>query len=1074
MNPSENIWERPAIGFTPAQQLLVPELRAWLRQHNLPLAGWLADLSTDGPPVSIKLNAMEDLQQSIENEFESLKKAHHALVLLGKFVAYANQIGKGPIPQPCISHLVLKPPNPFAEGVAEALTHMRTLLEIEREWIEECADAPPIELVVFSAVLHGGLLHQSVLIQLTRTLLTAPEEALGLVGNRVSIDLKLPWQGVQGAENRRWYPDDQTVALIRRPEAYTRTAGWEDPSTLSDALIGKLLFKKIRQRIRSCHVADAWTPQTWKQLLDTVATAARIDMPAVLIEYATRRIVSHSLKLDTLQRIFGLSETVEPAEDLNEIEPALADAGDPQVFTEPSNDQEPDWLCFLRRAFRATDSHALQALLQARINSISDVSSPGHCITRFALYLLTQRHQDPDRFVRRKPLRLNTVKSLTLTVGKRFGCILGDQNPVDLTPENLETSYTQVLENVVEGENPNRLRGTVAYALREFQEFLVLHCDGASINVREVLGCSRGLLPVDSKIITPEQYSEARHFLRSNPEDAREWKDSELRHAAEAMLILGFRCGTRRMEAHGLELEDLTDRSSAWLWVRPTEARQLKTSNAKRQLPLFESLIPESELEVLYSWKEKRIQQGVSKECPYLFATRGPNANGGTVQRQIPVQKLISLIHRALRNATGDHSLHYHHLRHSFATWSFLRLMLSDLPQPTVLFPHLPETTAWIESGKTFRKDLYGTGHPTRKHAMAVASLLGHSGPSVSIEHYIHCMDWLLNAFLSQSKLLRVPSTHQAILASARPGSALYKRNKDPGGGPIPVHLIETHFPNLAIEADNVDKRMPSGDAAIHTDASWTRNTWDLLFQYSRSDDPLDSLAEELGFNPACANSIFARAIKVQNITASRGRRSKPHRMKSISVEKEHAEQSRCATYPEIPHGKEDLKVIRDWEARLLTIQHSQPEATRSVLGYYVNHVWKTSNVLLFHDPAKPETAVRYLSFLEALGVEDNQLRLVFFGQSEHKKSAFRRQWKQTLKLTWRLRDSIYLWKPPYGESAASERWLGLEPSFGNQPHRAGRQGSDGFRFLMVMAAIAFGYAGDEEPYFDAREPPCP
>jgi hypothetical protein len=25
-----------------------------------------------------------------------------------------------------------------------------------------------------------------------------------------------------------------------------------------------------------------------------------------------------------------------------------------------------------------------------------------------------------------------------------------------------------------------------------------------------------------------------------------------------------------------------------------------------------------------------------------------------------------------------------------------------------------------------------------------------------------------------------------------------------------------------------------------------------------------------------------------------------------------------------------------------------------------------------------------------------------------------------------------------------------------------------------VMAAIAFGYAGDEEPYFDACEPPCP
>ncbi len=241
---------------------------------------------------------------------------------------------------------------------------------------------------------------------------------------------------------------------------------------------------------------------------------------------------------------------------------------------------------------------------------------------------------------------------------------MGEQNPIDLTTENLETLYTQVLENVVEGKDPNRLRGTVASALREFQDFLFLHCDGPSINVREILGCGRGLLSVDSKIITLEQYSEARRILRSNSDDAREWMDSDVRHAAEAMMILGFRCGTRRMEAHGLEVDDLTDRSSAWLWIRPTEARQLKTSNAKRQLPLHDTLIPENELEVLYSWKEKRIRLGVSSECPYLFAIPELTANGDTVQRQIPVHKMVSLIHRALRRATEDRSLHYHHLRH--------------------------------------------------------------------------------------------------------------------------------------------------------------------------------------------------------------------------------------------------------------------------------------------------------------------------------------------------------------------------------------------------------------------------
>ncbi len=598
--------------------------------------------------------------------------------------------------------------------------------------------------------------------------------------------------------------------------------------------------------------------------------------------------------------------------------------------------------------------------------------------------------------------------------------------------------------------------------MREFQDFLFLHCDGPSINVREILGCGRGLLPVDSKIITLEQYSEARRILRSNSDDAREWMDSDVRHAAEAMMILGFRCGTRRMEAHGLEVDDLTGRSSAWLWIRPTEARQLKTSNAKRQLPLHDTLIPENELEVLYSWKEKRIRLGVSSECPYLFAIPELTANGDTVQRQIPVHKMVSLIHRALRRATEDRSLHYHHLRHSFATWNFLRLMFSDLPQPPVLFPELLETTAWIDSGKKFRRDLYGTGHPTRKHAMAVASLLGHSGPGVSMEHYVHCMDWLLNAFLSQSKLLRVPSTHQTILASARPVSSLYKRYKDPGAHPIPVHLMEAEFPNLNHQADRAEKRIASGNAAVRAYHSWIRTTWDLLFRSSGNDDPLDSLAEELGFDPTRAQEILARAMKIQNITAVRGKKSHPHRMKDLPIEKKNAGEDLCVPYLEIPRGKGDQEVIQEWEGRFIRIRDTQPELLRSVLGYYVNHAWKTSNVLLFHDPTKPEDAVRYLCLLKALGAEDNLLRLVFFKHQERKRSAFRRQWKNALKITWRWKGTIELRKAPFGESAASKRWLGIELSFGSKLQETRPKGADGFRFLMVMAAIAFGYAGDE------------
>jgi hypothetical protein len=43
-----------------------------------------------------------------------------------------------------------------------------------------------------------------------------------------------------------------------------------------------------------------------------------------------------------------------------------------------------------------------------------------------------------------------------------------------------------------------------------------------------------------------------------------------------------------------------------------------------------------------------------------------------------------------------------------------------------------------------------------------------------------------------------------------------------------------------------------------------------------------------------------------------------------------------------------------------------------------------------------------------------------------------------------------------------SKRWLGIELSFGSKLQETRPKGADGFSFLMVMAAIAFGYAGHE------------
>jgi integrase len=831
---------------------------------------------------------------------------------------------------------------------------------------------------------------------------------------------------------------------------------------LTNDQVLRLLFQKIRQRMRSGHMRKNALPASLKQLIDTVATAARIDVPAVLVEYATHGIVSHSLKFDTLQRIHGAAAKADTqAELLEQKDDAAIDAQEMITANSNPDDLEPEWLQQLRASLRTKDASQAVAALEALLATFPSPACPGHRITDFAHYLLTERHQDQRRFVARKRLAISTVQSWTLTVARRFGRILGDQDPVALTTENIETLYTQVLENVVEGDDSRRLGRTVAQALREFQEFLVGKLEVAPIHDREILGSSGGLLPVDAKILTLEQYSEARRSIRQKSHHE---YDAKLLHATEALLIFGFRFGTRRMEAYGLELPDLAGEPTAWLLVRPTEGRQLKTDNAKRQLPL-RSLIPEDELEVLDSWKQARIQNrtdGRPNECLSFFAAPQLNENGVVVQTPFPVRKMITLLHEAIRNATGDNTLHFHHLRHSFATWTFLRLMISDLPRIPDLFPHLPETTAWLREAKDFREQLYGTPHPTRKHAMAVASLLGHSGPGVSLEHYIHCLDWLLPLFLAESPLLRVPSVNRVAIASAYPKSNLNNWNQYLGSSSLSGQIFKKRFPGLAATPNANSAHVASPGPIDSGSQRWLWNTWNLLFLEGTTREPLDELADRLGFDLETAELILARAKAIQQIREPEGRKSVRHEMETVAVDRRNPGEKIVIACPKRCNDQGTQEVIEGIEPKLWTMANRPDvDSVQRVLGYFVQNSWLTLNVLPFRNPDQPEDAILYRKFLSDLDIPDSRIRFVSFDQ--RKRSRSRRKWKNAFKTDKALQEKIRIQKPPFVASSASDRWLGIEPDSARNGPAQKQHGLVGFRFLLVMAAIRFGYAGEEQ-----------
>ncbi len=344
---------------------------------------------------------------------------------------------------------------------------------------------------------------------------------------------------------------------------------------------------------------------------------------------------------------------------------------------------------------------------------------------------------------------------------------------------------------------------------------------------------------------------------------------------------------------------------------------------------------------------------------------------------------------------------------------------------------------------------------------MAVASLLGHCGPSVSMEHYIHCMDWLLPLFLSESRLLQVRSTHRVTVASALPKSSLYEWEQRLGPGSIPSQIFQQRFPELVARLKaNPPSAAPSGDLAPMMQ-SWVRNTWDLLFLRGTTSEPLDELADRLGFDIETAGAILARARAIQQILEVTGRKSARHRMEMVAVDRGNLDRKIAIACPKRSRGKDELNVIATIEPTLWTMAHEDPETIQLVLGYYVRNVWRTSNVLPFRDPDKPEDAIRYRKFLNHLGIVDQAMWFIFFGR--HAQSRSRRKWKDALQIKWRLRGRIRICEPPFKESSASERWLGIEPDFRSDTSAKMQGGSDGFRFLLVMAAIRFGYGNEEQ-----------
>ena len=396
----------------------------------------------------------------------------------------------------------------------------------------------------------------------------------------------------------------------------------------------------------------------------------------------------------------------------------------------PGRDQmfiEPRWLTNLRNIFRNT----VRKQVMADLSMIaSEQSTPGPCMAGFALLLLQVRK-----------LSMGSTKRFCLLIATRLGLRLKNVDPGTLDIDTLEKLYGRVLDeddlnyavDKTSDQQLLRTKRTIMKALTLFHRYLEITSPMAPLRSLKNRLSLRGLLPVDANFITIDEHRLVLRFLSRQ----KSLNDPYLRSALRLLFSVCFWCGLRRAEALLLRVSDLD--AAGHLHVRPYAQRKLKTRSSNRSLPAA-LLMPHEVFTELEQWAAERARAPKTGAEALLFSVR-ENAS-----KPLDPDFVFPKLTGAMREALGDPTLKIHHLRHSFATLLAAKLLPGTQTFASTFLKRHPATVDWLtdeEARNSFRIRLYGTDGIRRLDLQAIAHLLGHSSPATTVEHYVHCFDWV-------------------------------------------------------------------------------------------------------------------------------------------------------------------------------------------------------------------------------------------------------------------------------------------------------------------------------------------
>ena len=991
-----------------------------------------------------KLGSLKELEQEITHHFSPLSESIEFSRALAVVVDQGNITGVFDVCPPRIPLYVPPEVSPFQK---KKIYHYSKVGQWRKCVINPASgkilnQQQTIGRIIASAALNGGLMSSSCLAALYLKL-SEPLEAIGQESDLSSnpqhslvfYDLGITTETSRVTRLRRWFPDNFTEFLIL---AYSGNSPQTTYSSTSNKKLHKKIFRCIKEYFVVAGLESGQIPTSLGSFIEYIQTEAWLYLPGYLCDFAASKLTPHSPKNYAWKRMFKLMKAFGGGEDDIVASETKAFAKQFNASMPEGTDKESD------NIFNAAEMKELNKILNCTDRTLVRKNLKkqkdkfiGESFALEAVIIGWTEFMVKEGSYSGNELYLSTIRNYVSQTSGRIAGYAGEEDVTLLEGEGLEEIYRQILSDV-ESES---YRQYIARGLREFHFYLVEKFHLAPINYSEVLGLISPDRIVDANLISFDEY----HNILDEIE--RQRQELSLFHEdfpdiIRLIFILAFRCGLRRSEVLKLRINDLHAMAPAVLLIRPNYARLLKTKSSVRQLPVS-SLLAKDELAELIHFQDKRQwQEKTAPFSEFLFAI--PD----NMQMIAPEVKIFSIIVNIMRRVTGDPNPKFQHLRHSFASWTVLRLMLPDLRlDDRIKLPFLPVTSTYLNESRLFRTKLLNKDHPSRKNLRAVASLLGHSGPESSVPHYIHLNDlllkWTLDKRLSCNDRLaffRATSVHRTTC------HRWYKK----GGmnGLINNLRRKVSGKRLLINSKTIAPSAIDDDPekSYPFEVRFIYNVWKYLVLSSRDDADKEELRQLLDI-PKEKLLIIERTVEKLKRLQPISKRGTPIRWFYAVFDKRSPEKITETNAVEKPNSKADRKIIAKYTPLVWKLFEQQELLTQTALKLYVQNIWYSKHDIICRGFKDTDLARDYFSFLLAMGLKKTEIHFVSY--DENKRSKIRSEWRRLLKLIKRD-NKIQKVERKNKKTEVGREWLGIRP----------KSGAAAFRFLMVMSFICLDFPG--------------